>query len=103
MITVNVIYPTQEGGTFDLDYYLTKHIPMVSERLRGALRGVTVEQGLANAVPGAALPYVVLCDLRFDSVDAFQAAFGPHAAEIQADIPKYTNITPVIQLSEVKL
>jgi uncharacterized protein (TIGR02118 family) len=103
MITVNVVYPTQEGGTFDLEYYLSKHIPMVKERLHGALRGVTVEVGLANAVPGAPLPYVALCDLKFDSVAAFQGAFGPHAAEIQADIPKYTNITPVIQLSEVKL
>jgi uncharacterized protein (TIGR02118 family) len=103
MITVNVIYPTKEGGTFDLDYYLSKHIPLVKERLAGALRGVTVEVGLANAVPGAALPFVAFCDLKFDSIEAFQAAFGPHAAEIQGDIPKYTNITPVIQFSEVKL
>lgn len=103
MITVNVLYPSQEGGTFDIDYYLLQHIPMVSKRLQPALLGVTVEQGLANAVPGASLPFVVLCSLRFDSVEAFQNAFGPHAAEIQADIAKYTNITPVIQLSEVKL
>ena len=103
MINVNVIYAAQEGGTFDINYYLSTHIPLVSERLRGALRGVTVDQGLANTVPGAALPFVVLCSLKFDSVEAFQTAFGPHAADIQADIPKYTNITPVIQLSEVKM
>ena len=37
--------------------------------------------------------------LRFGR--AFQAGFGPHAQEIMADIPNYTDQTPVIQISEV--
>jgi uncharacterized protein (TIGR02118 family) len=41
--------------------------------------------------------------LLFDSVEAFQAGFGPHAQEIMADIPNYTNVEPAIQISEVKL
>ncbi len=41
--------------------------------------------------------------LYFDSVEEFQTAFTPHAAEIMADIPNYTNIQPVIQISEVKM
>jgi uncharacterized protein (TIGR02118 family) len=41
--------------------------------------------------------------LQFDSVEAFQASFGPHAPEIMADIPNYTNTLPIIQISEVKL
>jgi len=36
-------------------------------------------------------------------VEAFQAAFGPHAKEIMADIPNYTSVQPVIQISEVKI
>jgi uncharacterized protein (TIGR02118 family) len=36
-----------------------------------------------------------------DSLDAFQAGFSPHSKEIMADIPNYTNQTPVIQISEV--
>ena len=39
----------------------------------------------------------------FESVDAFETAFAPHAAEIQGDIPKYTNIQPVIQISQVQV
>ncbi|MET0506685.1 MAG: EthD family reductase, partial [Burkholderiaceae bacterium] len=34
-------------------------------------------------------------------VEAFQSAFGPHAGEILGDIPNYTDLQPVIQLSEV--
>jgi uncharacterized protein (TIGR02118 family) len=41
--------------------------------------------------------------LLFDSVEAFQAAFGPNAQAISADIPNYTDIRPVIQISEVKI
>jgi uncharacterized protein (TIGR02118 family) len=41
--------------------------------------------------------------LYFESVAEFQAAFAPHAAAIMADIPNYTNIQPVIQVSEVKM
>jgi hypothetical protein len=38
-----------------------------------------------------------------DSVQAYQASFGPHAQEIVEDIPKYTNAKPLIQIGEVKV
>ena len=39
----------------------------------------------------------------FDSVEAFQAAYGPHAEALMGDIPNYTDIQPTIQISEVKI
>jgi uncharacterized protein (TIGR02118 family) len=39
--------------------------------------------------------------LLFDSLEAFQGAFGPHAEAIMGDIPNYTDLEPVIQISEV--
>jgi uncharacterized protein (TIGR02118 family) len=39
--------------------------------------------------------------LYFDSVEDFQNSFGPHADAIMGDIPNYTNIEPVIQVSQV--
>jgi uncharacterized protein (TIGR02118 family) len=44
---------------------------------------------------------VAMCHIFCDSVEAFQAAFGPHAKTIMADIPNYTDIAPVMQVSEV--
>jgi uncharacterized protein (TIGR02118 family) len=41
--------------------------------------------------------------MLFDSAEAFQAAFGPHAKVIMADIPNYTDIQPTIQISDAKL
>jgi uncharacterized protein (TIGR02118 family) len=103
MIRVTVLYPAGEGRTFDMDYYLTKHIPMVQARLGAALKGVTVDQGLAGGAPDAPPTYVCVCQLAFESVAAFDAAFAPHAAEVMTDIPKYTNVQPVIQVGEVRI
>jgi uncharacterized protein (TIGR02118 family) len=102
MITVNVLYPNKDGAKFDMSYYLTSHIPMVKRVLGSALKGVVVEQGLGGAAPGSKAEYSTLCHLRFDSVDAFQKAFGPHAADIQKDIANYSSVQPVIQISDVK-
>jgi len=103
MITVNVLYPNQDGATFDMNYYLTSHIPMLKRAVGSALKGCVVEQGLGGAAPGTKPAYSVLCHLRFDSVEAFQTAFGPHAADVQKDVANYSSVTPIIQISDVKL
>jgi len=41
--------------------------------------------------------------LDFESVEAFQTAFGPHAQAIMGDILNYTDLQPTIQISEVKI
>ncbi len=103
MIRVSVIYPNNAGGTFDMEYYLSKHIPMVRQKMGAALKGMTVDHGLSGGQPGTEAAYRVIATMLFDSVDTFQGAFGPVAAEIQGDIPNYTNIAPTVQVSEVKL
>ena len=99
MIRVNVMYPKQDGGSFDYDYYLNTHMPLVGERWSGVVRGMEVYRGLSGA-GGADEPYVTVASLKFDSVDAFQQALDAHAAEIMGDIPNFTNINPVIQIEE---
>jgi hypothetical protein len=36
----------------------------------------------------------------FDSAESFQAAFAAHAAALMADVPNYTDVSPVILVSE---
>ena len=103
MIKVSVLYPNGADSNFDMNYYLTKHIPMVKQKLGPACKSVDVEEGIAGGAPGAPATYVALAHLAFDSVDAFQAAFGPHAQAIMGDIPNCTNVQPVAQISEVKM
>lgn len=103
MIKLSVFYPNEEGKKFDMDYYLTKHAGLVREQLGDALKGVAVEQGLGGATPGSPAIYIAMGHLYFDSLEAFQSAFGPSAGSIMGDIPNFTDIQPTAQISEVKL
>jgi uncharacterized protein (TIGR02118 family) len=103
MISFSVFYPNEEGKKFDMDYYLSSHIPMVQEKLGEAIKGATVEQGLSGAEPGSPAAFVAVVHVLFNSVEALQSALGPHSEEIMADIPNYTDIQPTIQISEVKM
>ena len=101
MIKVSVMYPNTPGAKFNHDYYRDKHMPMVKAKLGAALKSYTVDKGLAGGAPGAPATYVAMCHLFCDSVETFQAGFGPHAKAIMADVPNYTDIAPVMQISEV--
>ncbi len=103
MVKVSVLYPYKEGGSFNMDYYLKSHIPMVQKNLGPACKQVTVEEGVSGTDPGTKPAFAVTAHMLFDSADAFRSAFGPHAAQILADIPNYTSLEPVVQISDVKM
>jgi uncharacterized protein (TIGR02118 family) len=101
MIKVSVMYPNTPGARFDHDYYRDTHMPLVAAKMGDACKSYTIDKGLAGGAPGAPATYVGMCHIFCDSVQSFQAVFGLHAAEIMADIPNYTDIAPVMQISEV--
>jgi uncharacterized protein (TIGR02118 family) len=105
MIKISILYPNRTGSRFDMHYYLNTHMPMSIERLGAAkgFRGVSVERGLSAGVPDSAPAYVAMCHFLFDSVEDFMAAFTPHAAVLQGDMPNYTDVEPTIQVNEVAI
>jgi uncharacterized protein (TIGR02118 family) len=103
MIKVSALYPNQEGSSFDLTYYLKKHIPMVKDLLGARCKNVMVEQGIAGGTPGSQPAYTIMGHLFFDSVEDFMSAFGPNAEVIVGDVPNFSSVSPVLQVSEVKL
>jgi uncharacterized protein (TIGR02118 family) len=101
MIKVSVMYPNTPGARFNHEYYRDNHMPMVKQRMGDACKYYTVDKGMSGGAPGSPATYVGMCHIFADSVESFQAAFGPHATEIMADIPNYTDLAPVMQISEV--
>lgn len=101
MIKVSVFYPNTPGAKFDFDYYTRSHLPMVRDKLGSACKGVAADKGLAGGAPDAPAPYVAIAHLYFETVEAFNAAFGPVANDILGDIPNYTDLSPDLQISEV--
>jgi uncharacterized protein (TIGR02118 family) len=103
MIKVSVFYPYSGGSKFDMAYYLEKHMPLVRQKLGTACKGLAVEQGLTGGASGTPPTYAAMGHLLFESAETFQAAFAPHAEAIMGDVPNYTAIQPIIQISEVKM
>lgn len=102
MVKVSFFYPQTEGARFDHAYFVDKHMKLVEERWKTmGLAGWGVEKGLAGGAPGSKPPYVAGAYVVFDTVEDFQKALGAHGDEIGGDIANYTDLAPVIQISEV--
>lgn len=93
MIRLSVLYPATDGATFDHDYYRDQHVPLALRTW--GLDGAEIDRGLNG-------PYVAAVHFRFESMEALQAALANEGtAAVQADVPNYTTITPIQQLSEI--
>jgi uncharacterized protein (TIGR02118 family) len=103
MIKISILYPNKPGSHFDMSYYLTTHLPAAMRRLGKGLLKTEVDAGLQGTNPGEPPAFFSGCQLYFDSIDAFLEAWNPVAAELTADMPNYTDVTPIIQFNEVKL
>ena len=104
MTKISILYPNKKGSRFDMRYYVETHMPMSIGLLSAhpGFKGVSVERGLSGAIPGTDAAYIAMCQFLFDSLEDFMAAFTPHAAALQGDIPNYTDVQPIIQVSDIK-
>lgn len=101
LIKVSVMYPFAEGKTFNMEYYETKHMPMVAAYLGSNLVKYTIEKGVASGIPNQPLPYMAIGIFYIKNLSEYQAAIGPNRDAIRADFANYTDATPVILVSEV--
>jgi uncharacterized protein (TIGR02118 family) len=93
MIRMSVLYPTTEGHVFDHDYYRDRNVPLALETW--GLERAEIDRGLDG-------PYVAAFHFRFDSPEAMSAALpSSGSANVTADVANNTNITPVVQISEI--
>lgn len=101
MIRVYVMYPYSEGCRFDFEYYENVHMPLCHRLLAShGLTGTFVGRGKDGGGPGVPPEYVCVGGMEFDSVKDYHRGVKAHGAELQADFPKYTDITPILVVSE---
>ena len=101
LIKISIMYPYAEGKTFNMEYYETKHMPMVAGFLGSNLIKYTIEKGLASGIPNQPLPFMAIGTFYVKSLSDYQAAIGPKRDAIRSDFSNYTNINPVILVSEI--
>jgi uncharacterized protein (TIGR02118 family) len=98
MVRVSVLYPRTAGKKFDFEYYKNRHMPLVKERLSPI--NVEIDAGLPNHL-GEASPYFAVGYMTFESMEQLAVRYAGAMPELLADIPNYTDIEPIVQLSEV--
>jgi uncharacterized protein (TIGR02118 family) len=103
MVVVSVMYPNSDGCTFDMTYYRDVHMRLVRETIGSVLKGLRAEKGLGGAAPGSPAQYVAVGHLMFESLEAAGKALQAHAPQLMSDISNFTNVQPVVQLSEITL
>lgn len=101
MFKVNVMYPNQEGGYFDFEYYRTNHMTLVKKYLsQYGLIDTKVEKGISGG-GGKPAPYVCIGCLYFETEDGYDNGIIEFGHTLREDIVNYTNIKPIRQISQI--
>lgn len=98
MIRVAILYPRSGGTHFDLNYYIGKHMELVREKLKPfGLLSAEVDSGIEeNFSPFSAIGY-----LLFNTIQEYETGFSKVGNTLVEDIPNYTDIEPVVQVSKL--
>ncbi|GGX86560.1 hypothetical protein GCM10007160_12370 [Litchfieldella qijiaojingensis] len=97
MIDILVMYPNRDGMTFDEDYYLDHHTPLVA-RLLGdyGLKFIRVVKGIERDSP-----FFLVTHIGFEAKEEFNKAIDEVGNELFEDIPRFTDVEPLIQIGEL--
>jgi uncharacterized protein (TIGR02118 family) len=102
MFRVVIMYPKTNDSHFDMNYYLSHHIPLVREIFnKTSLGKIEIDQGIANAFPDQPVPYASITLFHFEKIEDFQNGMMTRGNEIVGDMPNYTNVQPTIQIDQV--
>lgn len=102
MFKVSILYPNGEGKTFDMDYYEKTHMPMVAGFIGKNLRFYEIDKGLSGRTPNDKVPFLAIGYFYIGDVAAYNKSIADNIDLIINDFKNYTNIHPVIQISEIK-
>ena len=102
LFKVAILYPDGEGKTFDMTYYESKHMPMVAGLLGKNLQFYEIDKGISGRTPNDKAPYVAVGYFYVKDVAEYNKAIGQNREAVISDFKNYTNVQPIIQISEVR-
>ena len=103
MFKVEILYPGGDDKTFDMDYYVNKHMPMVAGFLGKNLVFYEIDKGVSGRMPTDKIPFAAIGYFYVTDVAEYNKAIMQNIDAIRNDIKNYTNIQPTIQISEIKV
>lgn len=101
MIRMTVSYPPHEGCQFNHEYYQTTHAHLIQDRLAAhGLVKLEIDQTLPDP-SGKSPASVAAAHMFFNDIDSFKTAMAAEGKVLGADRTNYTDIIPVVVISQV--
>lgn len=101
MLCITAVYPNDPGSRFDADYYRVAHTARAEALLSDyGLMAIRTAIGTAS-LDGSPPTFWAVSEMHFTSRGDFDAAIAANGDALFADIPNYTNVTPILQISEL--
>ena len=94
--TLTISYPRTADATFDFDYFVNQHMPMVLSK--GEKHGMKSWRLLKL---DERAPYIYEVIAHFDNKEGIKAAWAEEGDNIKADMAKFTNTKPVRMIGEM--
>ena len=98
-ISLQVTYPASETSSFDHDYYLRTHMPLVEKHMGAHIASQVVTRGRSGA-GDAPTPFHAIATFTCAGQKELDAALGA-AGPVLEDIPKFTNVQPQMMIGDV--
>lgn len=96
---LTVLYPWSADAKFDFDYYRDKHLAMMREWYGASVGRMEVRKGLRKG-DGSPPAFLASMTVEIVSMEGFDAAGKQHLQKLFADLPNFSNITPIGQIEE---
>ena len=102
LFKVAILYPNGDDKSFDMDYYESKHMPMVAGFLGKNLKFYEIDKGVAGRTPSDKVPFLAIGYFYINDVAEYNKAIAKNRDAVIGDFKNYTNIQPTVQISEIK-
>jgi uncharacterized protein (TIGR02118 family) len=94
-VKIHICYENTPSSTFDEDYFLNKHIPLVTSAFTphglSSIEVKILQPGLQGEEP----PYKAITELAFENRQTLESCLKAAGREVTMDVKNYTDIRPV--------
>lgn len=101
MLKFSIYYPFNQDVSFNYDYYLEKHIPLVKTELEDLglekLEVVMGQSGMMNKEPS----FFAVANMYFEDAAAMANALKQGGQKLMEDLNNFTNSTPIQEISSI--
>jgi uncharacterized protein (TIGR02118 family) len=99
---VTILYPNGDDKTFDMDYYEKKHMPMVAGFIGKNLKFYEIDKGISGRTAADKVPFLAIGYFYITDIAEYNKAIAQNRDAVVNDFRNYTNVQPVVQISEIK-